>query len=43
MYNAGNKAVGAMKVGHVFTIEPMINMGAWAAGAKGCSFSMKSR
>ncbi|KAM9982954.1 hypothetical protein ACTFIZ_007467 [Dictyostelium cf. discoideum] len=24
-----NKAVGAMKVGHVFTIEPMINEGTW--------------
>jgi len=24
-----NKAVGFMKKGHVFTIEPMINQGAW--------------
>ncbi|CAB4012428.1 methionine aminopeptidase 1 [Paramuricea clavata] len=24
-----NKAVGVMKKGHVFTIEPMINMGTW--------------
>ena len=24
-----NKAVGMMKPGHVFTIEPMINMGTW--------------
>jgi methionyl aminopeptidase len=24
-----NKAVGVMKVGHCFTIEPMINMGGW--------------
>jgi len=24
-----NKAVGFMKPGHVFTIEPMINMGTW--------------
>ena len=24
-----NKAVGFMKVGHVFTIEPMINQGDW--------------
>jgi len=24
-----NKAVGFMKAGHVFTIEPMINMGTW--------------
>lgn len=24
---AGNKATGFMKEGHVFTIEPMINMG----------------
>lgn len=26
---ANNKAVGKMKVGHVFTIEPMINEGSW--------------
>lgn len=26
---AKNKAVGVMKPGHVFTIEPMINMGTW--------------
>ena len=26
---AKNKAVGFMKVGHVFTIEPMVNMGVW--------------
>lgn len=26
---ANNKAVGAMKEGHVFTIEPMINAGSW--------------
>lgn len=26
---APNKAIGAMKVGHVFTIEPMINAGSW--------------
>ena len=26
---AKNKAVGFMKPGHVFTIEPMINMGVW--------------
>jgi methionyl aminopeptidase len=25
----GNKAVGFMKPGHVFTIEPMVNMGTW--------------
>eukprot|EP01112_Ceratiomyxa_fruticulosa_P005558 TRINITY_DN1623_c0_g2_i2.p1 TRINITY_DN1623_c0_g2~~TRINITY_DN1623_c0_g2_i2.p1 ORF type:complete len:370 (+),score=63.67 TRINITY_DN1623_c0_g2_i2:229-1338(+) len=25
----GNKAVGVMKPGHVFTIEPMINAGGW--------------
>lgn len=25
----GNKAVGFMKAGHVFTIEPMINQGVW--------------
>lgn len=24
-----NKAVGIMKVGHVFTVEPMINLGTW--------------
>lgn len=24
-----NKAVGAMKKGHIFTIEPMINQGSW--------------
>lgn len=24
-----NKAVGMMQVGHVFTIEPMINLGSW--------------
>ncbi len=24
-----NKATGAMKKGHIFTIEPMINMGDW--------------
>ncbi|CAG8796123.1 11272_t:CDS:2, partial [Dentiscutata erythropus] len=24
-----NKAVGIMKPGHVFTIEPMINSGVW--------------
>ncbi|KAG0345802.1 Methionine aminopeptidase 1 [Podila humilis] len=26
---ARNKAIGVMKVGHVFTIEPMINEGSW--------------
>lgn len=26
---ARNKAVGIMKPGHIFTIEPMINMGSW--------------
>lgn len=26
---AKNKAVGTMKAGHIFTIEPMINEGAW--------------
>jgi len=26
---AENKAVGVMKVGHVFTIEPMISEGTW--------------
>ena len=26
---AGNKAKFVMKVGHCFTIEPMINMGSW--------------
>ncbi|EFA84553.1 methionine aminopeptidase 1 [Heterostelium album PN500] len=26
---ARNKAVGAMKAGHIFTIEPMINEGTW--------------
>ena len=26
---AGNKAVGAMKAGQVFTIEPMVNAGSW--------------
>jgi methionyl aminopeptidase len=25
----GNKAVGFMKAGHVFTIEPMVNIGTW--------------
>ncbi|KAF0750602.1 hypothetical protein AaE_006653 [Aphanomyces astaci] len=29
---AKNKAVGIMKPGHVFTIEPMINMGSWRDG-----------
>jgi len=24
-----NKAVGVMKAGHIFTIEPMINEGCW--------------
>ena len=24
-----NKAVGFMKPGHIFTIEPMVNMGVW--------------
>ena len=24
-----NKAVGVMKAGHIFTIEPMINLGGW--------------
>lgn len=24
-----NKAIGFMKVGHVFTIEPMVNIGTW--------------
>ena len=26
---AKNKAVGVMKAGHCFTIEPMINVGVW--------------
>lgn len=26
---AGNKTPGTMRAGHVFTIEPMINMGTW--------------
>mmetsp|Transcript_9873 Transcript_9873/g.29842 ORF Transcript_9873/g.29842 Transcript_9873/m.29842 type:complete len:386 (-) Transcript_9873:1247-2404(-) len=26
---SNNKAVGTMKEGHVFTIEPMVNMGSW--------------
>lgn len=26
---ARNKAIGVMKVGHVFTIEPMLNEGTW--------------
>jgi methionyl aminopeptidase len=26
---ANNKAIGTMKPGHIFTIEPMINEGAW--------------
>lgn len=26
---AGNKAVGVMKEGNIFTIEPMINAGSW--------------
>jgi methionyl aminopeptidase len=26
---AKNKAIGFMKPGHIFTIEPMINMGVW--------------
>jgi methionyl aminopeptidase len=26
---AGNKAVGVMRVGHAFTIEPMISEGVW--------------
>lgn len=26
---SNNKAVGVMQPGHVFTIEPMINMGTW--------------
>ncbi|MDP2437992.1 MAG: type I methionyl aminopeptidase [archaeon] len=26
---AGNKAVGVIKQGHIFTIEPMINCGSW--------------
>jgi methionyl aminopeptidase len=25
----GNKAVGVMKEGHAFTIEPMLNLGGW--------------
>jgi len=25
----GNKAVGTMKAGHIFSIEPMINAGGW--------------
>jgi len=27
LFNAGNKAVGIMKAGQTFTIEPMINAG----------------
>jgi len=27
--NAKNKAIGVMKAGHIFTIEPMINEGNW--------------
>lgn len=27
--HAENKAVGVMKAGHSFTIEPMISMGSW--------------
>jgi len=26
---AKNKAKGVMKAGHVFTVEPMINLGSW--------------
>ncbi|CAN0134008.1 unnamed protein product, partial [Laminaria digitata] len=26
-----NKAKGVMKPGHIFTIEPMINLGTWQA------------
>ena len=26
---AGNKAKFTMKPGHIFTIEPMVNMGSW--------------
>ncbi|ETW04877.1 methionine aminopeptidase, type I [Aphanomyces invadans] len=29
---AKNKAVGIMKPGHIFTIEPMINIGSWRDG-----------
>ncbi|OQR90409.1 methionine aminopeptidase [Thraustotheca clavata] len=29
---AKNKAVGIMKPGHIFTIEPMINVGSWRDG-----------
>lgn len=25
----GNKAIGTMKPGHIFSIEPMINAGGW--------------
>lgn len=25
----GNKAIGKMKAGHIFSIEPMINAGTW--------------
>jgi methionine aminopeptidase len=29
LFNIGNKAVGIMKAGQTFTIEPMINAGKW--------------
>ena len=33
-----NKAIGVMKPGHSFTIEPMINEGMWEAVKPECSF-----
>jgi methionyl aminopeptidase len=43
---AGNKAKGTMKVGHVFTIEPMINLGqsgdvTWPDGWTACTIDGK--
>jgi methionine aminopeptidase len=34
LYNVGNKAVGLMKAGQTFTIEPMINAGKFVTMAK---------
>ena len=34
LYNVGNKAVGIMKAGQTFTIEPMINTGKFVTMAK---------
>lgn len=32
-----NKAKGVMKPGHIFTIEPMINLGTWQASRTPCT------